>query len=472
MLGAVPVSIYTTSAPQQVAYVAADAGFRMLFCDAVLRPAAARVRCPVYVVEEELGALLGNRRLADPHHAEPSELLTIIYTSGTTGPPKGVELRHAELMWAMRTIGGLHDLGAGERVICWLPMAHIAERNVSWYGAVLFGSIVTTCPDPRQIVTYLREVRPTWFFAVPRIWEKLKAGIEAGMNNEQRILVERATERVWLLQAGHPVPEELERTVTAAAPEFKRLLAAVGLDAATKASVGAAPVAGEVIAFFHALSVPLAEIYGQSEGCAGATINPRERIKIGTVGLPLPGVELRLAEDGEVLIRGPQLMRGYRNQPEATAEAIDGDGWLHTGDVGELDAEGYLRIVDRKKELIINAAGKNMSPSNIEAAIKTHSPLIGQIVAIGDRRSYNVALIAPDPEVLGTRSPEDPAVQAEIAAAVERGNERLSRVEQIKRYRVLGDPWAPGGDELTPTMKLKRRPIADKYAAEIEALYV
>jgi long-chain acyl-CoA synthetase len=180
---------------------------------------------------------------------------------------------------------------------------------------------------------------------------------------------------------------------------------------------------------------------------------------------------LRLADDGEVLIRGRNLMRGYHNRPDATAEAIDADGWLHTGDIGELGADGYLRIVDRKKELIINAAGKNMSPSNIEAAIKTFTPLIGQIVAIGDRRSFNVALIAPDPDALAGRSADDPAVQAEIAAAVQRGNAKLARVEQIKRYRVLSEPWAPGGDELTPTMKLKRKPIVDKYAAEIEELY-
>jgi long-subunit acyl-CoA synthetase (AMP-forming) len=472
------VSVYATSSPEQVAYVAADAGFRLLFADAALGPAAAQVQCPVHIVEDTFAELMTHEPIAEPRDADPSELLTIIYTSGTTGPPKGVELRHAELMFAMRTIGSVTTLGAGERVICWLPMAHIAERNVSYYGAIIYGSVVTTCPDPRQIGTYLKAVHPTWFFAVPRIWEKLKAGIEAGISSmpaEASEQVQRALaqslERVWLLQAGDPVPDELERAVADAAAMFDGLRAAAGLDAVTKASVGAAPISPDVIAFFHALGLPLAEIYGQSEGCACATLNPAERIKIGSVGPPLPGVELRLAPDGEVLLRGRNLMRGYRGQPEATAEAIDADGWLHSGDIGELDADGYLKIVDRKKELIINAAGKNMSPSNIEAAIKTHTALIGQIVAIGDRRSYNVALIAPDPDALAGRGADDPAVQAEIAAAVERGNERLARVEQIKRYHVLGEPWAPGGDELTPTMKLKRRPITEKYAAEIESLY-
>jgi long-chain acyl-CoA synthetase len=441
MLGATPVSVYATSSPEQVAYVAADGGFTLLWCERGLRQIAAQVVCPIHVVEDELDALLEREPLRELHAADPSELLTIIYTSGTTGPPKGVELRHAELMFSTSAIGERHGLRTGERVICWLPMAHIAERLASYYTAIVFGSQVTICPDPRQIATYLKQVHPTWFFAVPRIWEKLKAGIEA-------------------------------QAVSFTDPEaLAAIRHAVGLDQIHTASVGAAPIAPEVISFFHALGIPLAEIYGQSEGCACATCNPPERIKIGTVGLPQPGVELRLLDDGEILIRGRNLMRGYRNQPVQTAEAIDPDGWLHTGDIGELDDDGYLRIVDRKKELIISAAGKNMSPSNIEAAIKTHSPLIGQVVAIGDRRPYNVALIALDADALGDRDADDPGVQAEIQAAVEQGNARLSRVEQIKRFKVLGEAWGPGGEELTPTMKLKRKPITAKYATEIEELY-
>ena len=468
MLGAVPVSVYATSSPEQVAYVARDAGFRVLIYERALESAAAEAAdglSPALVLEDSFEDWMAADPIDAVEPADPEDLLTIIYTSGTTGPPKGVELRHRDLLFAMETIGSLHGLIEGERSICWLPMAHIAERNASYYGAIIFGSEVTTCPDARQIGTYLKQVHPTWFFAVPRIWEKLKAGVEAAiaaMPEDQRGLVqralERAHERVWLRQRDEPVPEELERAVAEADSVFARLRMAIGLDAVLAASVGAAPIAPEVIAFFHALGVPLAEIYGQSEGCACATCNPPERIKIGTVGPPLPGVELRLDSDGEVLIRGRNLMRGYRNQPEATAEAFTADGFLRTGDIGELDEDGYLRIVDRKKELIINAAGKNMSPSNIEATIKTGSPLIGQIVAIGDRRSYNVALVVLDPDALGGRSPDEPAVRAEVARAVEQGNARLARVEQIKRYHLIAEPWAPGGDELTPTMKLKRRP--------------
>jgi long-subunit acyl-CoA synthetase (AMP-forming) len=239
-----------------------------------------------------------------------------------------------------------------------------------------------------------------------------------------------------------------------------------------------------VIEFYHALGLPLAELWGMSETCGAGTCNPPERVKIGTVGPPAPGIELKLAEDGEVLVRGPVIMEGYRNAPEQTADTIDGDGWLHTGDVGEIDEDGYVKIVDRKKELIISASGKNMSPANIEAKVKSSSSLIGQAIAIGDGRPYNVALITLDPDVapgfaqqhgISDSSFESLAREADVIAEVERGvdaaNESLARVEQIKKFTILQTDWEPGGDELTPTMKLKRKPIAQKYAEEIEALY-
>ncbi len=226
-----------------------------------------------------------------------------------------------------------------------------------------------------------------------------------------------------------------------------------------------------MIEFWHGLGLALCEVYGMSETTGVATVNPPHAVRVGTVGTALPGIEVRLSDEGEVLMRGAVVMRGYRNRPDATAEALDADGWMHSGDVGAIDDDGYLRIVDRIKELIISAAGKNMSPANIEAAVKSAGTLIGNACAIGDARPYNVALITLDPDAAAGRSASDPEVVEEIGAQVERANASLARVEQIKRFTVLTGDWLPGGDELTPTMKLKRRPIAEKYATEIEALY-
>jgi long-subunit acyl-CoA synthetase (AMP-forming) len=258
----------------------------------------------------------------------------------------------------------------------------------------------------------------------------------------------------------------------------------LGLDELESLNVGAAPTPREVIEFFHALGLPLAELWGMSETTGAGSCNPPGQVKIGTVGPPAPGIEIKLADDGEVLLRGPVVMPGYRNSPEQTAEALDPDGWLHTGDIGEFDEDGYLKIVDRKKELIISAGGKNMSPANIEAKVKAAHPLIGQAIAIGDGRPYNVALITLDPDVapafaqqhgIEDTSFENLASQEAVLAAVQQGvdaaNESLARVEQIKKFKVLPLDWEPGGDELTPTMKLKRKPIAEKYAAEIDELY-
>ena len=247
----------------------------------------------------------------------------------------------------------------------------------------------------------------------------------------------------------------------------------LGFDQLEAVNVGAAPTPPEVIEFFHALGIPLGELWGMSETTGYGAVNPPDAIKIGTVGPPAPGAEIKLADDGEVLIRGPFITTGYRNMPEQTSEAIDADGWLHTGDIGEFDDDGYLRLVDRKKELIINAGGKNMSPANIEAKLKAASPVIGQAIAIGDGKPYNVALITLDPDVAPAFEQQHgpDALQAEVERGVEAANEHLARVEQIKKFKLLNDDWQPGGDELTPTMKLKRKPINEKYAEEIEALY-
>ena len=510
--GGTPFSIYQTYTADQIQYIVADAGARVLIAEQKYLPVilAARETLPdlehlILIDPPADGAPAGMLALADVQASNPSfdaeaaaaelgpeDILTLIYTSGTTGPPKGVQLAHRNLLSAVKGIEEIVQFPAGSRVVSWLPAAHIAERAAHHYLPIVFGLEVTTCDDPRQVMAALKDVRPHWFFAVPRIWEKLKSGLDtmiAGQEPEQRdrlkAALAAAIEKVRLEQRGEAVPAELAAQVAAADAEvFAGWRAMVGLDEVLAINVGAAPTPVEVLEFFHAIGLPLAELWGMSETCGAGTVNPPSNIRIGTVGPPGPNVEIRLADDGEVLVRGDIVMHGYRNLPEQTADAIDADGWMHTGDIGAFDEAGYLKIVDRKKEIIINAAGKNMSPANIEAHIKSSHSLIGQACCIGDARPYNTALIVLDADfaplwasqngiedtALASLATND-AIRAELQAGVEIANAQLARVEQIKKFTILPADWAPGGDELTPTMKLKRKPIGEKFSAEIEAMY-
>jgi long-chain acyl-CoA synthetase len=510
-LGAAPFSIYQTFTAEQIAYVVGDAAARVAIVEQAHLQALLEARSDLpaleHVVVVDGEAPEGARTLAEVEAAGlasdfdvdaalaavgAEDVATLIYTSGTTGPPKGVELTHANVFGAVRAVQSMIELPLGAKVISWLPAAHIAERAAHHYIPVVYASTVTACPDPRRIVELLPQVHPTWFFAVPRIWEKLKAGLETMLGaqpEESRAKVEAALEAskqaVRLRQRGEPVPDELAAAVERADREmFSGLRTMLGLDEVVTVNVGAAPTPPEVIEFFHAIGIELAELWGMSETCGAGSCNRAGAVRIGTVGQATPGVELRLAEDGELLARGACVMRGYRNRPEQTAEALDADGWLSTGDVATIDDDGYVRIVDRKKELIINAAGKNMSPANIEATVKAASPLIGQACCIGDRRPYNVALIVLDAdfapmwaerEGIDARDlptlAKDPRVRAAVQEGVDAANAKLARVEGIKRFALVEGDWLPGGDELTPTMKLKRKPIGEKYAAAIDALY-
>jgi long-chain acyl-CoA synthetase len=293
-----------------------------------------------------------------------------------------------------------------------------------------------------------------------------------------------ALEKLRLEQRKEPVPDELAAQVAKADEQmFSGLRKMLGLDEVITINVGAAPTPVEVLEFFHAIGLELAELWGMSETCGMGAVNPPGKVKIGTVGPAAPGIEIKLADDGEVLVKGDCVMVGYRNKPEQTAEAIK-DGWMYTGDIGQIDEDGYLRIVDRKKEIIINAAGKNMSPANIESAIKSAGPLIGQAAVIGDARPFNTALIVLDADYAPVWAKQngidadgldalagEEAVREAVQKEVDAANERLARVEQVKKFTIVPGDWAPGGDELTPTMKLKRKPIAEKYADAIEAMY-
>ncbi|MBV9197203.1 MAG: long-chain fatty acid--CoA ligase [Solirubrobacterales bacterium] len=476
-LGVVPFSVYNTAAPEQIEFVVRDAGARVAVVEDGFRH---RLHTDEVIGVEALANLeaRGDGTDLDFNAAwravRPDDVLTLIYTSGTTGDPKGVQITHRNMVFTARAYGEVIGFPTNAAVVSYLPMAHIAERNCSHYFPMLHGFTVTCLPDARQVVAAFPEVRPAWFFAVPRIFEKLKAAIEADADQPLRDSIDRGLARL----RGEDGPAPDERVLIS-------LRERLGLDRLRALNVGAAPTPREVIEFFHAIGLPLAELYGMSETTAIGACNPATRIKIGTVGPPVPGVDMRLAADGEVEVRGDCVTPGYRGREDLTREAFTADGWLRSGDIGRFDEDGYLSIVDRKKELIINAAGKNMSPALIESELKTATPLIGSAVAIGDRRPYNVALIVLDADAaaafardagLGHRSATDlagePKLLAEIEAGVERANRRLSNVEQIKRFKVLAAEWPAGGDELTPTMKLKRKPIHEKYASDIEELYV
>jgi long-chain acyl-CoA synthetase len=421
----------------------------------------------------------------------PEDPIALLYTSGTTGPPRGVILSHHAELFECAAIDRESGLPDGLAVVSYLPLAHIAERLSIYYNLLWKHGHVYFCPDLTAVAAYVRRVRPVSFGGVPRVWEKLWSALSAGLDAagpRRRRLAEaaiacgrevmRARQRGepvhWRLRMRHAV---LDRLVLA------KIRAALGLDRARILTSGAAPLAVEVAESFAAIGLPILEAYGMTETSGIATISRPGALRIGTVGPPVAGMELRLAADGEVLLRGPINTSGYYRDPDATAELLDADGWLHTGDVGVLDEAGHLRIVDRKKELIITAGGKNVSPATVENTLKQH-PLVGQALAVGDRRPYVVALVVLDAEVapswaarhgvLDTSLPalaRDAIVRKEIQQAIDATNQHLSRPEQVKRFDILPAEWTPESGELTPTMKLKRRVIHDKYSGEIENLY-
>lgn len=510
VLGATPISIYNSSAPEQVQYLVGHCAAKAAIVDDIgflERFLKVRSELPdlqhLVVVDDpdslaptdvlRWEALVGAPPLdldAELGNARADDLLTVIYTSGTTGPPKGVMLDHENLDWTLRSFDSLLEGvdATGWRVVSYLPMAHIAERSVSHYQGIYYAYEVTTCPDPGLLIPYLIETRPQFFFAVPRVWEKAHAALRAalGADPERAAQTEHALEVGWQVSEHTARGEELPGNLAAAweqiAPIMELVRSQIGLDQCVMAITGAAPIPFEILKFFRSLGVPLSEVYGLSETSGPMTWTPF-RVKVGTVGPAIPGVEITLAGDGEVLTRGGNVFRGYLNAPDKTAEVFDEDGWFHTGDIGALDEDGYLRIVDRKKELIITAGGKNISPANLEAALKSGA-LIGQACVVGDNKPYVAALLVLDPEVApqwakahGIESAtleelaQHPEVIAEVGREVEEANARFSQVEKIKRWTLLAEEWLPDSEELTPTMKLKRRGVHRKYAEEIDALY-
>lgn len=499
-LGALAFSVYNTSAPAQIEYIFADAGNKIVVTERDFVEQLTAVRdggTPIdhiVVVDGEPSGMISLeqvQKLGDGHSdfdfeaawsaVSPDDILTLIYTSGTTGPPKGVQLTHANMMSKIGALQQVLPVTPGGRTISFLPAAHIGDRWAGHYSPLaVWGFTVTSCADPRTVMKIAQQVRPTAFLLVPRMWEKAKAGLEADLESRpgiggklMRWAMDIGIKNARVVQAGKPAPLTLQlQAKVASAIVGSKIRRELGLDQAAWFLTGSAPTPPDVFEFFAAAGIQLCENWAMSEASCVMTANAPDRIRVGTVGRPIPGLEVKVADDGELLVRGATVMKGYRNKPEQTAEALDPDGWLHTGDIGTIGEDGYVRLIDRKKEIIINAAGKNMSPASIESCLKSSSPYIGQAVCIGDGRPYNVALITLDPDGAGGRSVDDPVTIAEVAAGVERANSQLSRVEQIKKFRVLAADWQPGSEELTPTMKVKRRSVVRKYAAEIEELYV
>jgi long-chain acyl-CoA synthetase len=517
--GGVPVTFYATLATDQIRYVAADCQVRMAVLDGtselarweplladlpnlttvIVRDAAA---CPAD--ERHLSwdafAALGEqasgseaaeveRRVAAIRSSDP---VTLLYTSGTTGNPKGVVITHGSVLYECKTAEMGGSTMQGVRWVSYLPLAHIAERMFTLYLAIYSAGHSYFCHVPTDLIGVVGQVKPTAFFGVPRVWEKIQAGIQALLTMEQdearkaAVAAAMQTGREYVLscQYGHPTPDELAARFAAADEQvllpIKGLL---GLDQAVNVVSAAAPLPPEVAAFFAGLGMKILDVYGMTETTGAFTTNTPAAFKLGTVGRPVPGIEVRIADDGEILARGPLNTPGYLNLPEQTAALLDEDGWLHTGDIGAIDDDGFVSVVDRKKELIITSGGENISPAAVENVLVAN-PLVAQALAFGDRRRFVVALLTLDGEVAPAWArargieatslaelAENPVVLEAVSAAVETANARLARVQQVKRWQLLPVEWTAESEELTPTFKLKRRIIHNKYADVIDSLY-
>jgi long-chain acyl-CoA synthetase len=511
--GATPVSIYNSSAPDQIQYLINDCGAKVAIledADFLARFDAVREKIPTIkhtVLIEAEGAADNILRYSDMLASEPADLTaeaqtatlsdtaTIIYTSGTTGPPKGVMLSHSNVAWTLESVGqSMRDQTdiadfAGKRHVSYLPMAHVMERLLGHYYMIDFATKVYCCPETSQMPAIVRETKPNLFIGVPRVWEKMYAGVNAALaadpEKEQQFNagVAAALPIMEKMTAGTATDEEIATWNFLNEVGFQAIRGLIGLDEVEIGISGAAPIPAEILGWFRAIGVPLSEGYGMSE--TTAVLSWSAAAKPGYVGRPATGVELKIADDGEVLARGGNMFVGYLGLPDKTAESIDDEGWVHTGDIGVIDDDGYLKIVDRKKELIITAGGKNISPANLEAALKM-IPLVGQACAVGEQKPFVTALVVLDPDAAAVWAVEhgltgdaattvemaqNAAVIAEVEAGLIEAMANFNNAEAVKKVNVLGAEWLPDTELLTPTSKLKRRGILSTFADEIDALY-
>ncbi|MDR9451294.1 MAG: long-chain fatty acid--CoA ligase, partial [Acidimicrobiia bacterium] len=516
---ATPVTLYSTLATPQIAYIGGHCEARVAVLENLeymKRWESAKPQLPnlEYVVlmegaenyehvdwvlswdelaERGRELLAANPGVVDERAAQlqSNDIATLIYTSGTTGTPKGVVITHHNVLWTVESTERTVNLPKHPRLVSFLPLAHIAERVASHYLGMWYVGEVWYCPDMTQVLEYVQEAKPTLFVAAPRVYERFQAGLMARLESEEGLkktlamtAIKTGEEVVRLRQAGQPVPfltglkyQLLDRVV------LTKILEGLGMGEVFIAISTAAPIAPELLVFFQGIGLPLFELWGMSELSGPGTTNLPGANKIGTVGKPLVGTEVKLADDGELMMRGGNVTAGYFKRPEDTAETFLSDGWLVTGDIAEIDQDGFVSIVDRKKELIITAGGKNIAPTKLEGAIKNH-PLIGQVCVIGDRRKFLSALIVLDGDMAPPWAERQglkfddmasfsqlPEVRAEVQKAVDEANEDVARVEQLKKFIILPNEWTPESDELTPTLKLKRRVIHEKYADAIDSLY-
>lgn len=524
--GATSVPAYPTSASGQLTHLLGHSGARVCFVgdrDQLTKVLLGRHSLPalehvvmfddppdgldddLLLTFDDLRAL-GRRLIADEPTLvrdrsaaiTPDSTATLVYTSGTTGPPKGVILTYAKISATVRSIIEVVEIGPTDRFLSFLPLSHIAERTVSHFGQIVAGGETWFAAGISTVPTDLRACRPTIFFAVPRVWEKFKASVLeeiARAPRPARMLAEaylRAGQRRSDALRGETRAGVLERTRVAVTDRalyalLDRLAGArirrqIGLDQARILVSGAAPIHPDLLWWFSMLGLPIAEVYGQTEDGGPTTLNPPNAIRIGSVGRPMPGLEVRIADDGEILARGESVSPGYYADPVQTSELIDAEGWMHTGDLGRIDADNYVFVTGRKKDLIITSSGKNIAPQALETRLLAN-PLIAQAIVIGDGRSYLTLLLALDAEAVGQWADEhhkladfgslldDPALHTEIAAAVDQVNQGRAPIEQIKAWRLLPRELSVASGELTPTFKVKRDVATKLFADLVEEMY-
>jgi len=517
--GGVTAGVYTTNAPEQCGYIVQNSGARFYIAeneeqfDKTLKFRKDTPHLEKVIVME----MEGLKRFEDPllmsfddllklgkeydeknpglfeqrrGEVKPDDLAVLIYTSGTTGPPKGAMLTHSNLLYMSEAMVDANAVYDSDETLSYLPLCHIFEQLFTVMVNIRYKTVTNFIESPDTVMDNMREVSPTVACGVPRIWEKYASGIMIRMSDATwfKRMVFKACMGIGMKYANlklnfKPVPPYLKAAyLIAYAAVFRKLKERLGFDRVRVAYSGAAPISPEVLKFFNAIGLPLVEGYGQTEGTGVTSVSRKGRLKIGKVGQPLSGLEVKIAEDGEILVKGPGIFKGYFKNPEATAETLR-DGWLHSGDVGELDEDGFLKITDRKKDLIITAGGKNIAPQNIENQLK-FSPYINDAVVIGDRKKYLVALIAIDEENVIKYAQDNkiqfstyasltqaPEIKQLIQKEVDRVNKMLAQVEQVKKFAIIPKKLYEEDGEVTPTMKVKRKSINEAYKDVITKMY-